>query len=485
MVGCHSIGAQLQTTLADAPIASQLWPGIILRRRQGRIARPIQRCYISISKMTDQDMELRPAKPRVALGVSGGIAAYKAIEVLRGLQRAGCEVRVAMTRHACEFIQPLTFRALSGSYVVVDDYAPDNPDPIAHITFTQTIDLLLVAPATANILAKFANGIADDFVTSTYLACTAPVLLAPAMNTVMWNHPATRRNLEKLRAAGVRIIEPDDGEMACGTIGPGRLSHPETIVAAALEILSQQAGMKKASPVSSERSGDLSAERILITAGATREPIDSVRFISNRSSGRMGFALAAAARDRGAQVTVVAGITSVVPPTGVRVISVSSAEEMHGAVAAEAGRATLFLGAAAVSDYRAKETAGHKIKKSATEIELKLERTPDVLAKVAEFRQPGQIIVGFAAETRDLLRNAREKLIGKSLDAIVANDVSRADAGFDSDNNAVTILLRDHSSPIELPLMSKIEVAHRILDEVAKLRQSTPINEPLTKVAER
>lgn len=436
--------------------------------------------------MTDQDVELRPAKPRVAIGVSGGIAAYKAIEVLRGLQRAGCEVRVAMTRHACEFIQPLTFRALSGSYVVVDDYAPDNPDPIAHITFSQTIDLLIVAPATANILAKFANGIADDFVSSTYLACTAPVLLAPAMNTVMWDHPATRRNLEKLRAAGVRIIEPDDGEMACGTIGPGRLSHPETIVAAALEILSQQAGAKKASPVSNrDRSGDLSAERILITAGATREPIDPVRFISNRSSGRMGFALAAAARDRGAQVTVVAGITSVAPPTGVRVVSVSSAEEMHRAVAAEAGQATLFLGAAAVSDYRAKETAGHKIKKSAAEIELKLVRTPDVLAKVAESRKPGQIIVGFAAETSDLLKNAREKLTGKGLDAIVANDVSRADAGFDSDNNAVTILIRDYPSPIELPLMTKLEVAHRILDEVAKLRQSTPINEPLTKVAER
>lgn len=468
-----------------------MWPGIILRRGCGRIAPPIQRCYISISKMTDQDVELRPAKPRVAIGVSGGIAAYKAIEVLRGLQRAGCEVRVAMTRHACEFIQPLTFRALSGSYVVVDDYAPDNPDPIAHITFSQTIDLLIVAPATANILAKFANGIADDFVSSTYLACTAPVLLAPAMNTVMWDHPATRRNLEKLRAAGVRIIEPDDGEMACGTIGPGRLSHPETIVAAALEILSQQAGAKKASPVSNrDRSGDLSAERILITAGATREPIDPVRFISNRSSGRMGFALAAAARGRGAQVTVVAGITSVAPPAGVRVVSVSSAEEMHRAVAAEAGQATLFLGAAAVSDYRAKETAGHKIKKSAAEIELKLERTADVLAEVAESREPGQIIVGFAAETSDLLKNAREKLTAKGLDAIVANDVSRPDAGFDSDNNAVTILIRDQPSPIELPLMTKLEVAHRILDEVAKLRQSTPINEPLTnepltKVAER
>src|SRR5438477_10875580 len=222
---------------------------------------------------------------RIALGITGGIAAYKSIEVLRGFQRAGCEVRVAMTRHACEFVQPLTFRALSGSYVLVNDYAPDNPDPIAHITFSQTIDLFVIAPATANTLAKLANGVADDFITSTYLACTAPVLVAPAMNTAMWQHPATRRNIEKLKADGVHIIEPDAGEMACGTIGPGRLSAPERIVAAALELLSKR-------PVAR----DLAGEHVLITAGATREAIDPVRFISNRSSGRMGFALAEAAR---------------------------------------------------------------------------------------------------------------------------------------------------------------------------------------------
>src|SRR3989440_10388766 len=207
---------------------------------------------------------------RVALGVTGGIAAYKAAEILRGLQRAGCNVRVAMTRRACEFITPLTFRALSGSHVIVDDYAPDNPDPIAHITFSQSVDLLVVAPATANTLAKFANGVADDFLTSTYLACTAPVLVAPAMNTTMWEHPATRRNLEKLRADGVRIIAPDEGEMACGTIGPGRLSEPEKIAGAALEILNNLSKQK-----------DLLGEHVLITAGATREPIDPVRFISN------------------------------------------------------------------------------------------------------------------------------------------------------------------------------------------------------------
>ena len=347
--------------------------------------------------MSARNDEVKLPGCRVALGVAGGIAAYKTIEVLRGLQRAGCEVRVAMTRHACEFIQPLTFRALSGTYVVVDDYAPDNPDPIAHITFSQTIDLFVVAPATANVLAKFANGIADDFVTSTYLACTAPILVAPAMNTVMWRHPATRRNLEKLRADGVHIIEPDEGEMACGTIGPGRLSHPEVIVAAALEILGQPDRAMKGPVTDSRKSStDLSGESILITAGATREPIDPVRFISNRSSGRMGFALAEAARERGAQVTVVAGVTTVTAPHGVRVLRVSSAEEMRRAVAKEITEATIFLGAAAVSDYRARDKADTKIKKLSPEIELKLERTPDILAEVAQSRRNGQLIVGNA-----------------------------------------------------------------------------------------
>lgn len=433
--------------------------------------------------MAEKDV-VKLAGNRVALGVAGGIAAYKAIEVLRGLQRAGCEVRIAMTRHACEFIQPLTFRALSGAYVIVDDYAPDNPDPIAHITFSQTIDLFVVAPATANLLAKFANGIADDFVTSTYLACTAPVLVAPAMNTVMLRHPATQRNLEKLRAAGVHIIEPDEGEMACGTIGPGRLSQPEVIVAAALKILSQS--NRAATGTVADSPMDLAGERILITAGATREPIDPVRFISNRSSGRMGFALAEAAGKRGAMVTVVAGITTVTPPPGLRVLKVGSAEEMRRAVAEEIANATMFLAAAAVSDYRAKEQAGTKIKKVNSEIELKLERTPDILGEVAQSRMNGQLVVGFAAETNDLLQHAREKLIGKNLDAVIANDVSREDAGFDSENNAVIILLRDNPEPIELPLMPKLEAAHYILDEIAKLRRANSLSQPShSKVAKR
>jgi phosphopantothenoylcysteine decarboxylase/phosphopantothenate--cysteine ligase len=400
---------------------------------------------------------------KIALGVTGGIAAYKAIEVLRGLQRAGCEVRVAMTRNACEFVQPLTFRALSGTYVMVDDYSPDNPDPIAHITFSQTIDLFLIAPATANTLAKFANGVADDFITSTYLACTAPVVVAPAMNTTMWEHPATRRNIEKLRRDGVHFIEPDAGEMACGTIGPGRLSAPERIVAAALQLLDS-------SRPNSPSSVDMAHERVLITAGATREPIDPVRFISNRSSGKMGFALAEAARDRGAQVRIVSGITTTPAPSGIDVIKATTADEMHDAVLREVRTATIFIAAAAVADYQPKQTAPEKIKKTASELTLQLERTPDILGEVARQKIEGQLIVGFAAETQDVIQNAQAKLAAKNLDMIVANDVSREDAGFDADANEVTILIRNQPGSIVVPLSSKAEIANRILDEIMKLR---------------
>src|ERR671939_39289 len=300
------------------------------------------------------DSGLEFAGKRVALGVSGGIAAYKAVEVLRGLQRAGCEVRVGMTRRACEFVTPLTFRALSGAHVVVDDYAPDNPDPIAHITFSQSVELFVVAPATANIIAKFANGVADDFLTSTYLASNAPVLVAPAMNTTMLLHPATQRNLARLRADGVRVVEPDAGEMACGTVGPGRLSEPEMIVNAALEMLRE----------SSKRKDDLAGERVLITTGATREELDPVRFISNHSSGRMGFAVAEAALSRGAEVTIVAGATTARPPAGARTVRAFSAEEMRDAVMREVERATVFIAAAAVADYRPAARAQEKMKKT-------------------------------------------------------------------------------------------------------------------------
>ena len=404
-------------------------------------------------------MSAKPSNPNIALGVCGGIAAYKAVEVLRGLQKAGCVVRVAMTPRACEFVQPLTFRALSGSHVVVDDYAPDNPDPIAHITFSQTADLLIVAPATANIIAKFANGIADDFLSSTYLACSSPVLIAPAMNTTMWEHPATQRNLQQLRADGVHIMEPDAGEMACGTIGPGRLSEPERIVAAALEILRDTKKIK-----------DLAGERFLITVGATREEIDPVRFISNRSSGRMGFALAEAALKRGGEVTLVVGVTTVTPPSGVKVVQALSAEEMSQVVAQERVNASVFIGAAAIADYRPAQRADQKIKKSEESITLTLERTPDVLSQVAASRTNGMLVIGFAAETENVLANAREKLRSKKLDAIVANDVTREDSGFDSRTNAITIITRADDNPVELPVMSKSDAADRILDAIVKLR---------------
>jgi len=404
---------------------------------------------------------------KVALGISGGIAAYKAAEILRGLQRAGCIVRVAMTRRACEFIQPLTFRALSGSHVVVDDYAPDNPDPIAHITFSQTADLLLVAPATANIIAKFANGIADDFLTSTYLASNAPVLIAPAMNTRMWDHPATRRNLNQLRADGVHIIEPDEGEMACGTFGPGRLSEPERIVTAALEIL------RNSSPRNAD---DMDGEHLLLTVGATREPIDPVRFLSNNSSGRMGFAIAEAAARRGARVTVVAGATSAPTPENVTVIRAYSADEMFSAVMDKLAEATIFIGAAAVADYRPVERSLQKIKKSSGTRSLELEPTRDILSAVATARPKEMLVIGFAAETENVLANAREKMNRKNLDAIIANDVTRDGAGFDAVNNEVTILSRGSTVPIHVPLIAKANVASIILDEVVRLR--TKANQP-------
>lgn len=398
---------------------------------------------------------------KVALGVSGGIAAYKAAEVLRGLQRAGCLVRVGMTKRACEFVQPLTFKALSGAHVIVDDYAPDNPDPIAHITFSQTVDLFLIAPATANIIAKLANGVADDFLTSTYLAATAPVLIAPAMNTLMWHHPATQRNLEQLRADGVTIIEPDEGEMACGTVGPGRLSEPERIVAVALEILSGS------EPATSQ---DLAGENLLITVGATREALDPVRFLSNNSSGRMGYALAAAAKRRGANVTVVAGITTATAPAEVKLVQVNSAEDMKAAVMKELTSSSVFIGAAAVADYRPANRSARKIKKDRASLSLTLKRTPDILKAVATTNQKGLLVIGFAAETENVLRNAREKLAKKNLDAIIANDVTQMGVGFDSITNEVTIISRDRKAPIHVPLMAKTHVADIILDEVVRLR---------------
>ncbi|MGI8495187.1 MAG: bifunctional phosphopantothenoylcysteine decarboxylase/phosphopantothenate--cysteine ligase CoaBC [Pyrinomonadaceae bacterium] len=409
-------------------------------------------------------------KYRVGLGVSGGIAAYKAIEILRGLQKAGCEVRAAMTKHACEFIQPLMFRALTDSYVFVDDYAPDNPDPIAHINFSQEIDLLLIAPATANILGKFANGIADDFLSSTYLASNAPVLVAPAMNTTMWFHPATRRNVEKLKADGVRFIEPAAGRLACETVGIGKLEDVETIVAQALELLVQGSRFKVQGS-SPELNLDLQNESILITTGGTREEIDPVRFVSNYSSGKMGFAVAEAARARGGKVTVIAGVTLVNAPENIKVISAVSADEMRRAVIDEIQKATVYISTAAVADYRPVKRSDVKIKKSEENLIIELEKTVDILAEVSKNRREGLLVVGFAAETNDVENYARSKMEKKNLDMIVANDVSGSDAGFGSENNQGLILRRGATEPIKISLMSKRQMADKILDEVVKLRK--------------
>jgi phosphopantothenoylcysteine decarboxylase/phosphopantothenate--cysteine ligase len=422
-------------------------------------------------------------KYRIGLGVCGGIAAYKAVEVLRLLQKSGCDVRVSMTTHATEFVQPLTFRALTENYVLVDDYAPENPDPIAHINFSQTIDLLLIVPATANIIAKFANGIADDFLSSTYLASNAPVLVAPAMNTTMWENAATQRNITQLKKDGVHFVEPISGELACKTVGTGKLEDVENIVAQALNILNskfriQDSGLEKSETINLEseilnpESQDLSEEKILITVGGTREAIDPVRFISNHSSGKMGFAVAEAARERGARVTVVCGVTTVEPPENVEVIRAVSAEEMFQAVMEKLPSATVFIGAAAVADYRPKDISDAKIKKTNQDfLTLELEKTPDILSNVSSNRHTGLLVVGFAAETNDVVEYARSKMEKKNLDLVVANDITQKGAGFNADTNIATILRRGSSENIEIPLMSKREMADKILDEVVKLRK--------------
>ncbi len=428
---------------------------------------------------------------RVGLGVSGGIAAYKAVEVMRLLQKSGCEVSVAMTKHATEFVQPLTFRALTDKHVIVDDYDPSNLDPIAHINFSQTIDLLLIVPATANIIAKFANGVADDFLSSTYLASNAPVLIAPAMNTSMWENPATQRNIEQLKKDGVHFVEPVAGELACKTVGTGKLEDVENIVRQALELLrnadrglriprskleddpSAAPNLASGNPQSAIRipqSNDLAGERLLITVGGTREAIDPVRFISNHSSGKMGFAVAEAARERGADVTIVAGVTTAEPPADIKVVRAVSAEEMHAAVMKELPNATVFVGAAAVADYAPANAANAKIKKDGKDVmTLELKKTPDILSEVSAKRAPGVLVVGFAAETNDVVEYARSKMKKKKLDLVVANDITKAGAGFNTDTNIATILTG--TDEIELPLMSKRELADRILDEVVRRRQ--------------
>lgn len=395
---------------------------------------------------------------KVALGVTGGIAAYKAAEIVRLLQDRGIRVQVIMTQAAQEFVRPLTFAALSGEKVITSMFDVGTDDPnidsaIEHIAVAQSIDALLVAPATSDVLAKFAQGVANDFLSTLYLATTAPVVLAPAMNVNMWQHPATQTNLEILRKRGVRIVEPDSGYLACGMIGAGRLAENEMIVGAVMQALGS--------------SQDLAGETILITAGPTREKIDPVRYITNRSSGRMGYALAEAALRRGAHVLLVSGPTNIIPPSAATFTRVETAEEMREVVLTLLPQATIVIKTAAVADYRPKAVASQKIKRSGP-TSLELEPTADILSELA-VKKTNQLVIGFAAETQNVLENARQKLSRKSLDAVVVNDVSHEGIGFDSDRNAVHIIT--HDEVVEVPETTKWNVAQHVLDQVVKLRK--------------
>ncbi len=394
---------------------------------------------------------------KVALGVSGGIAAYKAAEIVRLLMDRGASVQVVMTRAAQEFVRPLTFAALSGQKVITEMF-PESANgsvesAIEHIGVAQECDALLVAPATANVIAKFAHGIADEFLTTLYLATKSPVVIAPAMNVNMWEHPATQANLEILRQRGNIIVEPGSGYLACGMVGAGRLADIEVIVSEVLAAVAPQ---------------DFAGDTVLITAGPTREPIDPVRHISNRSSGKMGYALAEAALRRGAKVILITGPVAIQPPAGAEVVRVETAAQMRRAAIDRAPEANVIIKAAAVADYQVKDVATEKIKRTRENLSLELEPTSDILAELALKATPGQIVVGFAAETTNVLENARRKLRSKSLHAIVVNDVSRPEIGFDSDRNAVTIITQDEE--IQVPESSKREVANRVLDAIRRIR---------------
>jgi phosphopantothenoylcysteine decarboxylase / phosphopantothenate---cysteine ligase len=402
---------------------------------------------------------------KIALGVTGGVAAYKAAELVRRLQQEKLDVQVVMTRSAREFITPLTFAALTGKKVITemfgaDDAAPANVESaIEHIAVAQRIDLLVVAPATADILAHFAQGIAHDFLTTLYLATKAPVLVAPAMNVNMWDHPATQENLQKLRARGVHVVDPDEGYLACGMTGAGRLAATDAIVEKVRLVL----GLRR----------DLAGQTVLVTAGATREDIDPVRFLTNRSSGKMGYALAEAAARRGAHLVLISGPSDLAVPEGVDWVPVRSTENMRDAVRERAAEANVIIMAAAVADFRPAAAQSQKLKRTEARITLDLEPTPDILAELgregAQHAAANRILVGFAAETHALADNARSKLARKGADMIVANDVTQEGAGFDTDTNIVTLFTRD-GREILLPKLSKFEVANRILDRVIELQ---------------
>lgn len=398
---------------------------------------------------------------RIALGVSGGVAAYKAAELVRRLQQEKLDVQVVMTRAAREFVAPLTFAALTGQKVITEMFSADSSAPanvesaIEHIAVAQRIDLLLVAPATADILAKLARGIADDFLTTLYLATKAPVVVAPAMNVNMWEHAATQENVAALRGRGVRVVDPDEGYLACGMTGAGRLAGIEQIARAVCEVL----GLRH----------DFDRETVLITAGPTCEDLDPVRFLTNRSSGKMGYALADAAQRRGAHVILVSGPTDLQAPAGVDWVPVRTTEEMRASVRERFREAGIVIKTAAVADYRPAAAQANKLKRGSQHITLELEPTPDILAELG--REKGsRVLVGFAAETDHLAENAREKLERKGADMIVANDVTQEGAGFDTDTNVVTIFLRG-GREIPLPKMAKFDVANRILDHVLELRE--------------
>jgi phosphopantothenoylcysteine decarboxylase/phosphopantothenate--cysteine ligase len=401
---------------------------------------------------------------KIALGVTGGIAAYKAAELVRLLQDRGIRVQVVMTRAAQEFVRPLTFAALSGEKVITDLFGAGAEEPnidsaVEHIAVAQSIDALVVAPATADVIAKFAHGEANDFLTTLFLATTAPVVIAPAMNVNMWEIAATQANIDTLKARGIIVVEPDSGYLACGMMGAGRLAVNETIVRAVLKVLHAEQ--------------DLAGETVLVTAGGTREPIDPVRYIGNRSSGKMGYALAEAALRRGAKVVLISGPTALKPPATAEVVQVQTAAEMREAVNAYFERATIVIKAAAVADFTVR-AADEKIKRKGPLI-LELEPTTDILAELGA-RKGSRIVVGFAAETNDILANARKKLESKFLDAIVLNDVSQPGIGFDSERNAVTILT--HSGTETVPETSKWEVAHRVLDAVVRIKAGRSANLP-------
>jgi len=398
---------------------------------------------------------------RVALGVSGGVAAYKAAELVRRLQQEGLDVQVVMTKSAQEFVTPLTFAALTGQKVITEMFGDESSganveSAIEHIAVAQRIDLLVVAPATANVIAKMARGVADDFLTTLYLATTAPVVVAPAMNVNMWEHAATQENIDTLHGRGVHVVAPEEGYLACGMTGAGRLASVEAIAKAVCARLGIQ--------------HDLENEAVMVTAGPTCEDLDPVRYLTNRSSGKMGYALAEAAARRGARVVLVSGPTRLDPPQGVEFVSVRTTEQMQAAVAEHLPRATAIIMAAAVADYRPVAPETKKMKRGDGRVMLELESTPDILAGIA--RNKGErIVVGFAAETDHVAERARAKLESKQADLIVANDVTAEGAGFDQETNIITLYSRDGAEKA-FPRMPKIDAAHRILDRLLELRRA-------------